>query len=271
MKKKSFWSMLLFAGMLMVAGFGFNSCEQKSSGGSGGGGSDRDGGGGTVTDSLEHCWEIVYQYKGESGKDTAYVWATQKEIEDGVKESKSDSSYIAILSYNLSKAKTESECDAMGIDEYQKMCWEVTYYYYGQSYTEYVWTNLKELQEWEKEAAKDSMTMTYRQSWPDDEMSCEDLNQGGGSDTTYVQSYYIKHPWDGGSWAWYAMEYSDGTYYAQGYWGGTGANINTVADDSGADWYPESEIIGASDVYVGQYVEFVFNPPYSLSVYPIYY
>jgi len=270
MKKKSFWSILLFAGMFIVAGVSFNSCEQKSSGGSGGGGSDRDD---SKSDTTEYCWEVVWQYNGDTEKDTSYYWITQKEMDEEVKEAKSDSSCITIFSYKKTEAKNQSECSMKDIDPYEKMCWEITYHYPdGQSYTEYAWTYLKEIQDWEKSAARDSIRLTYEETWPYDEEGCEERN-GSGGDTTYVQSYYIKHPWDGGSWSWQEMTYNateDG-YMAYGYWGGTGANINTVADDSGADWFPESDIIGAEDVYVGQYVMFVYHHPYYLSVSPAYY
>jgi len=49
-------------------------------------------------------------------------------------------------------------------------------------------------------------------------------------------------------------------YVYEGKWGGVGANINTKASDNGADWFPESDINGASSLYVGDGVKFTYNP-----------
>lgn len=83
---------------------------------------------------------------------------------------------------------------------------------------------------------------------------------GGGEETT---SYYIKHPWGSGSdssWEWKKMTKSGNSYTYTGEWGGVGANINTVADDSGAEWYEKSKINGASSLSVGEEVTFTFTP-----------
>lgn len=75
--------------------------------------------------------------------------------------------------------------------------------------------------------------------------------------------YYIKHPWGDGansSWSWKQMAKVGSNYEYEGIWGGVGANINTKASDSGADWFEESIIDGASTLYVGDGVKFTYNP-----------
>lgn len=76
--------------------------------------------------------------------------------------------------------------------------------------------------------------------------------------------YYIKHPWGTGrseDWAWVQMEANaDGTYTCTGAWGGVGANINTVTDDSGADWIEAANIAGAAELVLGDQITFVYNP-----------
>ena len=54
------------------------------------------------------------------------------------------------------------------------------------------------------------------------------------------------------------MKKSGNNYIYTGLWGGVGANINTSADDSGAEWYPASSISGASSLSVGTQVTFSF-------------
>lgn len=75
--------------------------------------------------------------------------------------------------------------------------------------------------------------------------------------------YYIKHPWGNGleaSWAWKQMNKIGSTYEYTGLWGGTGANINTKASDSGAEWFAASDISGASSLSIGDGVQFIYNP-----------
>ena len=81
---------------------------------------------------------------------------------------------------------------------------------------------------------------------------------GGGNEDT--KSYYIKHPWGGGSWNWQQMSKAGNGFTCTGVWGGTGANINTSASDSGSEWYEASKISGASSVSVGTTVTFTFYP-----------
>ncbi len=83
---------------------------------------------------------------------------------------------------------------------------------------------------------------------------------GGGGGQTSVD-FYIKHPWGSGSddsWSWKPMTKSGNSYTCTGLWGGVGANINTTADDSGAEWYEASKINGASSLSVGTQVTFTF-------------
>ena len=84
-------------------------------------------------------------------------------------------------------------------------------------------------------------------------------NPGGGEQTT--ADFYIKHPWGSGSdasWSWEPMKKNGNNYTYTGLWGGVGANINTSADDSGAEWYPTSSISGASSCSIGDNVIFTF-------------
>lgn len=75
--------------------------------------------------------------------------------------------------------------------------------------------------------------------------------------------YYIKHPWGTGldaAWTWQQMTKQGNYYVYEGLWGGKGANINTKASDSGADWFDVSEITGASSLYIGDGVKFTYVP-----------
>ena len=82
---------------------------------------------------------------------------------------------------------------------------------------------------------------------------------GGGNEPSSSSVFFIKHPWNNGSWEWKQMTYSgNNTYTFTGIWGGVGANINTSADDSGAEWYEASKINGASSLSIGKEVTFTF-------------
>lgn len=260
MKNRSFWSILLFAGMIIAAGVGFNSCE-KSGGTSGGGGSSSGGGGGTVSDTLEHCWEVTYTYPGDE-KTVAHYWHTEKDIKAMQQMYLKDS---IGFTYKLSTAKSESACDALDIDPKQEMCWKITYTYKGESQASvwYDWTTLERIQEYEQDAAAKGDKMTYEAGYAGDKESCEEKNQGGGGEEPQVQTYYIKHPWGTGqdySWEWKEFEYEEGVYYIYGEWGGVGANINTAPEDNGAMWIPEKDIYNSTSVSVGQSVVFEYNP-----------
>ncbi len=88
-------------------------------------------------------------------------------------------------------------------------------------------------------------------------------DNGGGNGGDEVADYYIKHPWGTGAdadWSWKPMmTQSAGTYVYEGQWGGVGANINTVADDNNAKWFPSSSINGASGVSLGDNVRFTYQ------------
>ncbi|MBQ8939624.1 MAG: fibronectin type III domain-containing protein [Paludibacteraceae bacterium] len=89
----------------------------------------------------------------------------------------------------------------------------------------------------------------------------ESSGSGGGGGEQTTTEFYIKHPWGSGSdasWSWEPMKKSGNSYTYTGLWGGVGANINTSADDSGAEWYPASSISGASSLSVGTQVTFTF-------------
>ncbi len=89
----------------------------------------------------------------------------------------------------------------------------------------------------------------------------DNLNDGDNpqSETTY----YIKHPWGTGQdadWTWKKMTKEGNNYVFSGPWGGIGANINTVASDDGALWFPEDEINGAYSLNISDGVKFTYNP-----------
>ena len=100
-------------------------------------------------------------------------------------------------------------------------------------------------------------------------LSVEIGGQGGGGQQE-TTAFYIKHPWGGNDWTWQPMTKSGNSYSYTGVWGGVGANINSSASDSGAEWYEKSKISGASSVSVGETVTFTFvssdGPVGSLSV-----
>ena len=85
-------------------------------------------------------------------------------------------------------------------------------------------------------------------------------NPGNGNETP---EYYIKHPWGTGQdadWSWQQMQsQNNDTYIYDGYWGGVGANINTVDDDKDAKWFPVSSITGATGLFVGDEIRFTYK------------
>lgn len=83
---------------------------------------------------------------------------------------------------------------------------------------------------------------------------------GQGGEDPQQATYYIKHPWNGGTWEWKKMEYEgEGQYsYRDCYWGGTGANINTSATDEDAQWFPAAQIDGAAQAKEGDKGTFVY-------------
>ena len=72
-------------------------------------------------------------------------------------------------------------------------------------------------------------------------------------------AYYIKNCWNGGEWTWQEMtpneDKSEWTY--TGVYGGTGVNINTKAEDSGAQWFEQANIQGTATQ--GAEVTFTYN------------
>ena len=81
-------------------------------------------------------------------------------------------------------------------------------------------------------------------------------------------TYFIKHDWAGeGNWTWQEMTKvgemtTEGVRYSvysyEGIYGGTGCNINIAADDAGAQWFAEPELIGAPQV--GDECSFRYSP-----------
>lgn len=91
----------------------------------------------------------------------------------------------------------------------------------------------------------------------------EKTNNGGNGGEQEVVDFYIKHSWGSGAdedWAWQPMrKQTSSTYTYTGAWGGIGANVNTVADDAGAEWYPQRSISGAESLDVGDVITFLYD------------
>lgn len=85
-------------------------------------------------------------------------------------------------------------------------------------------------------------------------------SEGTVTITKFETTYYIKHPWDGGDWAWARLlrANADGTYSMTGAYGNAGCNINTEASDEGADWEPNPTVLG--NPQVGDECTFTYNP-----------
>lgn len=61
--------------------------------------------------------------------------------------------------------------------------------------------------------------------------------------------YYIKFA--GNGWNWVGMTQAEsGNYMYAGVWGGVGANVNDKQSDTGAAWYPEADIVFATETLV---------------------
>ena len=81
-------------------------------------------------------------------------------------------------------------------------------------------------------------------------------------------TYFIKHDWAGeGNWTWQQMTKegemtTEGVHYSvysyEGVYGGSGCNINTSADDAGAQWFAEPELQG--NPQVGDACMFMYSP-----------
>lgn len=85
-------------------------------------------------------------------------------------------------------------------------------------------------------------------------------SEGTVTITKFETTYYIKHPWGGGDWAWARLyrANADGTYSMTGAYGNAGCNINTEASDEGADWEPNPTVLG--NPQVGDECTFTYNP-----------
>ncbi len=70
-----------------------------------------------------------------------------------------------------------------------------------------------------------------------------------------VLHYYIKNNWEAGSeWTWVEMDMvvDSAVYEYTGVFGGTGVNINTMATDAGAIWFPVEDFRTIDSTYVPQ-------------------
>ena len=265
---------MLFVGMFLVAGVGFMSCEKNSGPSGGGGGGSSDGGSGTaidISDTLPHCWKIVYKetYEGVTLVDSAYMWATAKEVKEAEQENK-EKDGIIFTSITVDKnAKDEFDCELKNYDDYEKVCWR---FECENSTTEYIfddWCTARRAEEICHDLLKEYDVVRNYYTSIEDKDACEEMN--GNDPEPSVPAVYIKHPWGTGmdeSWSWEQMNYDNSGeyYYYYGAWGGVGANINDAPTDADAVWYPEDEIYGANNCSMGDYVEFRYVNG-SLSVY----
>ena len=84
----------------------------------------------------------------------------------------------------------------------------------------------------------------------------------------FEPTYFIKHDWAGeGNWTWQEMTKvgemtTEGVRYSvysyEGIYGGTGCNVNIAADDAGAQWFADPELVGAPQV--GDECSFRYSP-----------
>ena len=78
---------------------------------------------------------------------------------------------------------------------------------------------------------------------------------------SYVEEYYIKHPWGGGSWEWQKLELqADSTWIYRGVWGDNGVNIADNAAGNEADWITKKDIVNYELAELGDTVTFVYYP-----------
>ncbi|MBR1787094.1 MAG: starch-binding protein, partial [Paludibacteraceae bacterium] len=111
-----------------------------------------------------------------------------------------------------------------------------------------------------EEAGTYDITFTYKEG---DEAGAATAVKVGEGPVEPEAEYFIKHPWGtglGADWTWKPLTKNDkGLFVIEDLWGGEGANINTVASDEGADWYPAADIAGAADIQVGAKVRFIYD------------
>lgn len=121
------------------------------------------------------------------------------------------------------------------------------------------WFSSAQIEGADKAKAGDKGTFVYESA----SKALHFIVESSGGEDPQGTTYYIKHPWGSGSdssWEWQKMTKSGNSYTYTGAWGGIGANINSSADDSGAEWYSKENISGASSVSVGATVTFTFTP-----------
>ena len=69
--------------------------------------------------------------------------------------------------------------------------------------------------------------------------------EGGDPTPDPTASYYMKHSWAGGDWAWKALTANgDGTFSIRDIYGGSGCNWNTQASNDGSKWIASPTLVG---------------------------
>ncbi len=105
--------------------------------------------------------------------------------------------------------------------------------------------------------AKRGATVTFVYDPDTKQVSLTDIK----NPENYVEEYYIKHPWGGGSWEWQKMDMqADSTWTYTGLWGDNGVNIADNAAGSDQQWITMKDILNYELAEVGDEVTFVYHP-----------
>ena len=105
--------------------------------------------------------------------------------------------------------------------------------------------------------AKRGATVTFVYDPDTKQVSLTDIK----NPESYVEEYYIKHPWGGGSWEWQKMEMqADSTFAYTGLWGDNGVNIADNAAGNDQQWITKKDIVNYELAELGDTVTFVYYP-----------
>lgn len=77
-------------------------------------------------------------------------------------------------------------------------------------------------------------------------------------DKREITRYYMKHPWNGGSWEWKELTQEGSVYTITDFYGNNGCNYNTTASDTDAAWVAEPTLVDAPES--GDKCLFTLNP-----------
>ena len=74
------------------------------------------------------------------------------------------------------------------------------------------------------------------------------------------EAFFLKNNWDGGEWRWEAMskDEADGLWKLEHVFGGTGVNLNSKAEEEGAEWFPLEKIAG-DEIQALDTVRFIYD------------